>query len=99
MTKIELKYVQRFEDRHGKARYYFRRPGLKLVSLHGLPGSQEFMDAYQNALESGAPKTAGEDRTKPGTIRALIVAYYQSGLGQPGSVDTQDLPQPARPLL
>jgi len=78
MTKIELQYIQRFEDRHGKARYYFRRPGFQRVALPGLPGSEEFMEAYKAALESGAPKTAGEAKTKPGTIGALIVAYYQS---------------------
>lgn len=78
MTKIVLKYVQRFEDRHGRLRFYFRRPGFQRVALPGLPASQEFMAAYQDALDSGTPKTAGEERTKPGTIGALIVAYYQS---------------------
>lgn len=77
MTKIELKHVQRFEDRHGKIRYYYRRPGFKLVSLPGLPGTAEFMDAYAAAAGS-APAPIGQAQTLPGSIRALIVAYYQS---------------------
>lgn len=77
MTKIELKYVQRFEDRHGKVRFYFRRPGFKRAPLPGLPGSSEFMDAYTAALGS-EPAAIGLDKTLPGSIRALIVAYYQS---------------------
>jgi hypothetical protein len=31
------KYVQAFIDRHGKARFYFRKPGFKTVPLPGLP--------------------------------------------------------------
>jgi hypothetical protein len=33
-----------------RRRYYFRRRGFKKVALPGLPGSQEFMAAYQAAL-------------------------------------------------
>lgn len=76
MTKIELKHVQRFEDRHGKVRYYYRRPGFKLVSLPGLPGSAEFLNAY--AAAGSAPVAIGQNKTLPGSIRSLIVAYYQS---------------------
>jgi hypothetical protein len=50
MTRIKLRYVNEFIDRHGKPRYYFRRPGSRSVKLPGLPGSIEFMDAYQAAL-------------------------------------------------
>lgn len=78
MTSIRLRYVQAFADRHGRARYYFRRPGVKRVALPGAPGSAEFMQAYQAAL-AGAPKAVvGKGRAKPGTFNALIVAYYRS---------------------
>jgi integrase len=79
MGKIRLAFVQEFRDRHGTVRRYFRRPGSKRVSLPGLPGSEEFMLAYQAAL-SGAPPRAeiGASRTKPGTIAALVVAYFAS---------------------
>lgn len=76
MTRIKLKHIQRFKDRHGKMRHYARIPGCQRVTLPGEPGSAEFMAAYQDALQ--ASKTAGEYKTKPGSINALIVAYYQS---------------------
>jgi hypothetical protein len=44
------KFVQGFIDRHGKARFYFRRCGSKTVPLPGLPWSPEFMAAYEAAL-------------------------------------------------
>jgi integrase len=76
MTTFKLKYVQRFHDRHGVCRHYFRKPGHKRVALPGLPGSAEFMEAYQMALSTRA--RPGEGAVKPGTVSALIVAYYQS---------------------
>ena len=79
MTKIRLKYVQAFTDRHGRTRYYFRRPNHERRTLPGLPGSAEFMEAYQAAL-SGAPtpREIGAERTTPGSFNALIIAYYAS---------------------
>ncbi len=78
MTRIRLKYVHEFVDRHGKPRHYFRRPGFEQVPLHGLPGSQEFMDEYRAALE-GAPRIAiGSTRSASGTIGALVSAYFGS---------------------
>jgi integrase len=71
------KYVQGFLDRHGKPRFYFRRPGFKQVPLPGLPWSPEFMGAYEEAL-AGQPAQIGSARVKPGTIRALAVSYYNS---------------------
>lgn len=71
------KYVQGFIDRHGKPRFYFRRPGFKSVALPGLPWSPEFMEAYEQAL-AGQPAQVGAGRVKPGTIRALAVSYYNS---------------------
>ena len=61
------RYVHGFVDRHGKPRFYFRRPGYKRAPLPGLPHSTEFLDAYQAALE-GAPRLEiGAGRSKPGT--------------------------------
>jgi integrase len=71
------KYVHGFIDRHGKARFYFRRAGFKKIALPGLPWSPEFMAAYETAL-AGQPLQVGGARTKPGTIRALAVSYYNS---------------------
>lgn len=77
MTRIRLDYVHEFIDRHGRVRRYFRRHGQR-IPLPGIPGSAEFMDAYQAALADMLPAPIGASRTKPGTINALIVEYYSS---------------------
>ena len=80
MTSLRLKYVKAYVDRHGKARHYFRRPGFMSIALPDLPGSRDFMAAYQAAL-SGATAPArqiGVERTKAGSFSSLIVAYYGS---------------------
>jgi len=61
-------------------RHYFRRPGGRAVALPGLPGSAEFMEAYQAALAGAATTSTeiGANRTKSGTVNAAIVAYYRS---------------------
>src|SRR5258706_10879905 len=71
------RYVQAFIDRNGKSRFYFRRPGFKSVPLPGLPWSPQFMEVYENAL-AGQPVQIGASRTKPGTVSALIVRYYDN---------------------
>jgi integrase len=79
MTRIRLDYIQEYRDRHGRLRRYFRRPGFKRLPLPGVPGSDEFMTAYQLAL-AGQPSRIeiGAGRTKPGTVNAAIVGYYTS---------------------
>jgi integrase len=71
------KYVQSLIDRHGRPRFYFRRAGFKPVALPGLPWSPEFMAAYEAAI-AGQPIQIGSARTKPGTMRALAVSYFNS---------------------
>lgn len=57
MARIDLPHIQRFRDRHGHLRHYFRKPGCKRVALPGIPGSEEFMAAYKVAL--GTVREAG----------------------------------------
>ena len=71
------KFVHGFIDRHGKPRWYFRRAGFKKIPLPGLPWSPAFMEAYETAL-AGQPLQVGSTRTKPGTVRALAVSYFNS---------------------
>jgi integrase len=71
------KFVQGFVDRHGKPRFYFRRPGYRKAPLPGLPWSPEFMAAYEVSL-AGSPIPIGLDRVKPGSIRALAMLYFAS---------------------
>lgn len=77
MKRRNPKYVHGFIDRHGRARFYLRKPGRKRVPLPGLPWSPDFMTAYQAALDAEwhAPQV-GANRTKPGTVNAAIVSYY-----------------------
>src|SRR6516164_7879425 len=85
MAKIELQYVKSYINRHGKVDHYFRRRGQKLVRLPGLPGSDEFMLAYTEALGSAVAQVSvepGAARTRPGTIAALITRYIASGAFQ-----------------
>ena len=73
------KYVHGLIDRHGKPRFYFRRAGFKKVPLPGLPWSGQFMEAYEQAI-AGQPASldVGAKHTKPGSIRALAISYFQS---------------------
>lgn len=71
------KFVQGFLDRHGRPRFYFRRPGFKRVPLPGLPWSPEFMAAYEEAL-AGQFVQVGSSHVKLGTMRALAISYYNS---------------------
>ena len=80
MTLLKLKYGDRFVDRHGEARHYFRRCHGPRMPLPGLPGSAEFMAAYQAALDSKplaqtqSPRLRGGD----GTFDRLLQIYFMS---------------------
>ena len=79
MTRIYLRYVDRFVDRHGHTRHYFRRLGGKRIPLPGLPGSDEFMAAYKAALAGeDAPATKAKVRGEPGTFSRLAAQYFVS---------------------
>ena len=77
MPRKPFPYVQQFLDRHGRLRFYFRKPGYPRLSLPGPYGGPAFLAAYQAAAE-GRPKPVGASRTVPGSINALVVSYYQS---------------------
>jgi len=72
-----MKYVQAYADRHGRQRYYYRRPGFPRVALTGEPGSKAFGEAYEAAANQ-AQRRIGEDRVAHGTFSWLIVQYYDS---------------------
>jgi integrase len=85
VARIKLKFVNGFTDRYGRPRYYFRRRGFPAIPLPGLPGSDDFMACYSTAL-AGIPDQpeVGSRTTLPGTIGALVVAYYKSTEWQHG---------------
>ncbi len=85
MTKIRLPFIHEFRDRHGKFRRYVRLPGRqKQLPLPGAPGSGEFTEAYQAALAGKAIRSEiGAARTKPGTVNAAIISYFNSAAFRP----------------
>ena len=84
MTKLHLKYVQSFGGYH-----YFRRRGLPRIPLSGIPGSAEFMEAYQEALAAAPVAIGASKRSKPGSVSAAIAEFYLSQSFRALSVGTQ----------
>jgi integrase len=78
MARVKLAYVNSFVDRHGRVRYYFRRRGHRNVRLPGLPGSPEFMRAYEAAIDRAEPIIIGASRAKAGTVAATVGLYLAS---------------------
>lgn len=76
--EIKLKYVSRERLRDSSWRYRFRRDGVK-TTMPGLPGSTEFIHAYQVLLEGrsindNSDKIRRVDETK-GTVDWLVEVY------------------------
>jgi hypothetical protein len=72
------RYVHGFIDRHGRARYYFRRKGYEGVKLDGLPWSPTFMAKYEEALSGQQAIQPGRGKIKLGTMRGLALSYFAS---------------------
>jgi integrase len=79
VSKIELPYVQAYRDCRGKMRHYLRRPGKPRVPLPGIPGSAQFMAAYESAIAANAPLPVVKRQHKEGTIGHLVDRFYRSG--------------------
>lgn len=76
---VPLKYVQVVIDRYGREHFYFRQPGLPRAKLPGIPGSSEFMAAY-NAAKQAAPLPPKVKAAvhAPGSFERLIADYFKS---------------------
>lgn len=73
---VQLRYVQRFVDRHGRERFYLRKPGCPRLPLPGSPGTPEFMAAYQEGLgKETPPRAAPAPAGGPGSIEQLVRDY------------------------
>lgn len=75
MTMIKLDYVKEYVDKTGKVRRYLRRKGKPSIPLPGLPGSAEFMAAYEAGIAEIAPP---KPRHGDGTVGSLVLSFYQS---------------------
>jgi integrase len=78
MTLIKLKHIDRFVDRHGRERFYFRRSRGNRVPLPGRPGSPEFIVAYEHAAASEVLRPRPKERGAPGTFDRLVQDYFSS---------------------
>jgi integrase/recombinase XerD len=78
MVGLRLRYVVEDVDRHGNVRCYFRRKGQAKIRLPGLPGSDEFMAAYQSALRGDIKTQRIAGRPAKGSFGCLCLAYYAS---------------------
>ena len=80
-------------DRHGVRRVRFRKAGFTTY-LIGIPWSEDFMRQYAAALEGVKAQASniGAERTKPGTVNAIIAAYLDPASSSPfktGAPETQ----------
>lgn len=75
--KTKPKFVSAYRDRHGVLRWRFRRTGSPQSQTRAVFGTEDWWAWYAEACEA-RPKAIGQDRTKPGSIHALAVAYYSS---------------------
>lgn len=87
MAGIKLKNVERFKDRLGKVRLYYRIGKGKRIALRGRPGTQEFNDSYAKA----ASKYGIKSHDETGTFNALIKAYYKSSSFLRGKEATREV--------
>lgn len=76
VTLIKLKYIDRFVDRHGRERLYFRRDRGPRIPLPGRPGTPEFMVAYEQAALGELPERTPRLRGMPGTFDRLVQDYF-----------------------
>jgi integrase len=77
-TRRRYRFVVQDRDRHGNVRTYLRRPGQPKVRLQEALGTDAFDAEYRAALEAPPAPPAKRSAAKPGTLDALIVAYYGS---------------------
>lgn len=70
-------HVTEYKDRHGKARYRYRRTGFPAHHFTAPPGTMQFLTelAACKAMEKLA---IGQDRAVPGSIDDLAVQFYRS---------------------
>lgn len=94
MTSTRMPYILEDEDRHGNVRVYFYKRGCKKVRLPNDRQSLEFMQAYTTARAAALPLTPKVDRDKQpsaGSLRSLVVSFYDSAEFKENEQSTQRL--------
>lgn len=74
------KWCSEFVDRHGKVRVRFRRKGFVTYYFRATAWTPEFMQEYEACKQGkAAPEIEpGAERSKPGSVSALVAAYYRA---------------------
>lgn len=80
MNHVKIKNLEKYKDRHGKQRIYFRDRKSKVlrVPLRGPVGSAEFWEDYNDAARGAVRIKSGHTRAKRDSVRWLVEQYYQS---------------------
>jgi enterobacteria phage integrase len=81
VTTVDLPYIDRFRDRHGKLRYYYRRPGEKRRGALPAPNEPGFLEAYR-VLDQGeaVPDHKPKRMAQHGSFDALLQLYFATGM-------------------
>ncbi|MGE5500923.1 MAG: tyrosine-type recombinase/integrase [Ignavibacteriales bacterium] len=77
MTKKRPAHVSYYRDCRGHLRWRFRKPPLPESQTRAQFGSEEWWTWYSAAL-AGEPRQVGATKTAPGSLNALVAAYYAS---------------------
>jgi len=78
MTRVHIKHLERFKDRHGKVRLYYRIGKGVRTPLRSPEGSPEFWEDYQDAANGIVHTKVKYQRAEAGTLRWLVESYYTS---------------------
>ena len=93
-------FVERWRDRHGKVRVYFRKDRGTRLPLPDTIGSDEFNDAYQAALLGQLASLRDRfARAAPGTIAAKFCAHNTGIALWPACRASASLPAFCSPTL
>ncbi|OEJ66570.1 tyrosine-type recombinase/integrase [Magnetovibrio blakemorei] len=77
MTSVRIKYVERFKDRHGKVRLYYRLGKGPRTPLRGPEGSPEFWEDYHDAANGIIKSQPIYQRAPSGSMRWLVEQYFK----------------------
>lgn len=80
MKRSKYPYAGKYQDRHGRTRWRYRRKGFAR-ELGTDFGSDEFKRRYSEAEAEALGRRAvgaGKDKTVPGSLSELVASYYKS---------------------
>jgi hypothetical protein len=82
------RWCSEYENQHGKWTVRFRRQGWPTVYPKSRPSTDEFAEEYRLWL-ARQPLEIGSKRTRPGSMKALAVSYFNSDRFQAMEASTQ----------